>query len=181
VVSPACKQYDSVRAGMAFAAGEGALMWNWIGFALAAEQPGSAVRGRVGLAPLPRGDGRLGRRITLNTYWVLVIPAAAKNPEGAWRLIRHLATPAMDRVTAESGGHAVRLSTWRDPGIQSRFPPYAVVERLHEDAVALPAIAEYPRVNAVLNQMMASALAGANVERLLNEAASEVGAILARR
>ncbi len=181
LVNPTCRGLDSVRAGAAFAAGEGAIMWNWIGFALTAEAFSSAVRGRVGLAPIPRGEGSAGRHVTLNTYWVLTIPVTSADPDAAWQFIRHLARPEMDRLTALAGGHAVRRSTWRDADIQRRFPPYRMVEALHRQARTLPALPQYPAINAVLNTMMRRALDGVGREGCLQQAAEEVSAILAGR
>ena len=178
VVSPACRTFDSIRAGEAFAAGSAALMWNWIGFALMAESPDSKVRGRVGLARLPQGEGANARHVTLNSYWVLTVPAHAKEPEWAWRFIQFVANPEMDRITAYSGGHATRLSTWRDPAIQHQFPPYGFVEEVHHDSMTLPAIPQYPAINAVINAMMRDALAGVAIGQCLEKAADEVAAIL---
>ena len=179
LVNPACRGFDSIRAGEAFARGDAALMWNWIGFALMAESSESKVRGKVGLARLPKGDGEGGRHVTLNSYWVLTIPQDALHPDWAWRFIQFVANPAMDRITAFSGGHATRLSTWRDPEVQRRFPAYAVVEELHQGAMTLPAISQYPAINAVLNTMMTRALAGTPIRRVLHEAADEAAEILA--
>jgi multiple sugar transport system substrate-binding protein len=53
-VHPRCREMDSVKSGMAFAAGEIAMVVNWYGFATMAETTAeSKVRGRVDIAPIP--------------------------------------------------------------------------------------------------------------------------------
>ena len=48
---PDCREMDSVKSGLAFAAGEVAMMVNWFGFAAMCEMiPESRVKGRVDVA-----------------------------------------------------------------------------------------------------------------------------------
>ncbi len=55
-VHPQCREFDSVRSGLAFARGEVAMMINWFGFASMCETiDESKVKGRVGVATIPRG------------------------------------------------------------------------------------------------------------------------------
>jgi multiple sugar transport system substrate-binding protein len=84
----------------------------------------------------------------------------------------------MDRVTAEAGGHATRLSSWRDPELKARFPAYGVVEGLHSQARALPAIPQYPALNQVLNAMMERALNEGQAKSCLREAEERMNQIL---
>jgi len=178
VVSPDSRSLDSIRAAQRFNQGRIAMMWNWIGFALVAEAPDSDVRGCVDWAPVPRGENPSARHVTLNSYWVLTIPRTASDPEWSWKFIRHLLHPTMDRITATAGAHATRLSTWRSADIQETFPPYRVVESLHDGARTLPAIAQYPAINVIINQMMDEALDGNDIERCLHEASDKVADIL---
>jgi multiple sugar transport system substrate-binding protein len=66
MVNPACREMDSVKSGMAFAAGEVAMMVNWFGFAAMAEVISeSRVKGNVAVAPLPHLPGLPGPSLNI--------------------------------------------------------------------------------------------------------------------
>lgn len=150
LTQPNPREFDSVRAGEHYAAGRAALMWNWSGFSIVAELPGSPIRGRTGLARIPRGEQKQASHVSLSAYWVLTIPAGSRHPDQAWQFIRSTASAAMDRVTAVEGGNGCRLSTWGDPELQARFPCYQIMEDVHAQARTLPALAEVPQIMAIL-------------------------------
>lgn len=140
---------DSVAAGEVFASGGAAMMWNWLGFAVTAELAGSPVQGRVGVAPMPAVSDQPGP--TLSLYWTLAIPTGASNPELSWQFLKHVAQPAGDLMTADSGAVSVRLSSWKSAQLQSRFGAYKVIESAHDQAKNLPATLYYPRISDALN------------------------------
>lgn len=180
VTQPNPRAYESVGSGEYYATGRAAMMWNWFGYAVMAELPGSAVRGRNRYALIPRGDGPGGRHVSLSVFWVLTIPRGAPHPELAWEFLRHAATPEMDLVTAHEGATGCRLSTWRDPAVRERFPCYTLIEQTHESVETMPAIPEYPAINEVLNVELDAAYAGRKrVEQALGDAAARTDAILA--
>ncbi len=162
--------YDSVRAGEVFANGRAAMMWNWLGFAVAAEMPGSDLQGKIACAPMPGLDGPDGP--TLSLYWTLAIPVSAPDPELSWRLLRHFATPLSDLITARSGAVAVRLSSWRSPELREQFSAYSVIEDAHVSARNIPQIANYPTINEALNVALDGIYrGGADPRTALTEAA----------
>ena len=61
VTPPRTLEYDSVAAGEAYAAGEGAMMLNWSGFMAVAQLPPSKIIGRTRCTRIPRGEGPGGR------------------------------------------------------------------------------------------------------------------------
>jgi multiple sugar transport system substrate-binding protein len=79
VTQPDPRAYESVRSGDYYASGRGAMMWNWCGFAVVADLPDSAIRGRNRLGLIPRGDGPSGRHVSLSVYWVLTIPRGRRS------------------------------------------------------------------------------------------------------
>jgi multiple sugar transport system substrate-binding protein len=181
VTQPDPMAYESVGSGEYYATGRAAMMWNWFGYAVMAELPGSAVRGRNRYALIPRGEGPGGRHVSLSVFWVLTIPRGAPQPELAWEFLRHTATAEMDLVTAYAGATGCRLSTWRDPRVRERFPCYSLIERTHESVEMMPAIPEYPEINEVLNVALDAAYTGVRpVEHALADAAARTDAILAR-
>ncbi len=179
ITSPRTLEYDSVAAGMAYAAGEGAMMLNWSGFMAVAQLPPSVIINKTRCTRIPRGDGPRGRHASLNVYWVLGICAGSRQPGLAYQFLKETASPAMDKVTSLAGGTGVRRSTWNDPEIRSRFQYYEVIEDIHRNIDTLPAIPQYPAMNEVFNRMSWDAVQGRkSVEQALNDAAAECAAIL---
>jgi multiple sugar transport system substrate-binding protein len=181
VTQPNPWEYDSVASGEFYASGRAAMMWNWVGFLSVADLPSmSKIPGRTQATVLPGGDGPSGRSVSLIVYWVLTIAAGSRNPEAAWAFMRHLATPEMDAITAEEGGSGTRLSTWRSPAIRQQFPYYAIVEEIHQHVETMPAIAQFPAFNDVLNEMLDAVVQGrVSVSDALQDASRQAEAILA--
>lgn len=176
VVDPAAAAWDSVASGHHFAAGEAALMVNWCGFASLATDPSSPAYGAVGCAPAPSVPG--GRTVTMNSYWVLVVPRGCRRPERAYELLRQLVTPEMDRITAVSGGTATRRDTWRLPEVRQLAPYYEILEQAHKGARAVPRDPRWPAIASVLNDMMWSLVGSAAGIEALEDAQRRLGQIL---
>ncbi|HEY0007261.1 MAG TPA: extracellular solute-binding protein, partial [Tepidisphaeraceae bacterium] len=76
---PDAGKIDSVKSGELFMSGQVALMTNWFGFAAMCQTlDTSAVRGKIGIAPIPAGSG--GRNASLNVYWFLSVAAGSTQP-----------------------------------------------------------------------------------------------------
>lgn len=105
-VHPECREMDSVKSGLAFAAGEIAMMVNWFGFAVMGETVDSSrVKGKVDIASVPRGEG--ASSVSLNAYWVLSIAAGSPHRELAYRFLRHCLSAPMDKLLTLGGRHRV--------------------------------------------------------------------------
>ena len=74
--------------------------------------------------------------------------------------MRHVATPAMDRLTTTEGAIGVRRSTWSDSEINSRIPYYNKLETLHAFAREMPGHADLPAFARIVDAMLEQALAG---------------------
>ncbi len=154
-IYPDPRSIDSVKSGEIFADGKVALMANWFGFAAyAANHPQSRVKGLIDIAPIPTGAGGA----SLNIYWVLAIGAGCREPDLAYRFIRHCMTPAMDKLTTDAGAIGCRLSTWNDPEIQAAVPFYARLEALHAGARELPSNPRFPELAHVIDDLVSLAI-----------------------
>ncbi len=173
------RDIDSVASGMRFAAGRVALMANWFGFAAYAEtDAASAVRGRVGVAPLPSAAG--GAAVSLNVFWLLAIPAASERRDLAWAFMRHCATPAMDKLVTQEGGIGVRRSTWNDAEVNRAVPFYHHLDALHAVARTLPLHPRMPEVAQAFDAMVTAAITTDQPsEDLLARAQARIVAIVA--
>lgn len=182
-IAPEARALDSVRSGLLFCEGKVALMANWFGFAALAERwEESRVKGRVEVAPLPRGaaeaDG--GRSVSLNVFWVLALASGSRQKDLAWSFMRHLATAPMDKLTTLEGAIGVRRSTWADPEINRLIPFFHKLEVLHEHARELPAHPRLADIAHVIDDLLAQATGTSQpVERLLSEAQERIERVLA--
>ncbi len=177
-LAPEARKLDSVKAGLLFCAGKVALMTNWFGFAALGESwADSRVRGRIAVAPLPRGPG--GRSVSLNVFWVIALAAGSPMKDWAWSFLRHLATAPMDKITTLEGAIGVRRSTWADAEVNRLVPFYHELDTLHAHAREL---APHPRLADIahaIDALLARALDTDEPSRaLLAEAQRNIAALV---
>jgi multiple sugar transport system substrate-binding protein len=154
---PRCREMDSVKSGMAFAAGEVAMMVNWFGFAAMSETIAeSKVKGRIDIAPIPHGEG--GATASLNVYWVLAVPAGSQRADLAYSFLRHCASGSMDKRLTLEGGIGCRRSTWADAEVREIVPFYSRLEQLHQNAREMPQLPRWPEVVHVIDAVMLRAM-----------------------
>jgi multiple sugar transport system substrate-binding protein len=159
-----------------FCEGKIALMTNWFGFAAPGDSVDGPVKGKINIAPVPAGPG--GRSVSLNVYWILSLASGSRHPELAWDFMRHVATPAMDRLTTIEGAIGVRRSTWNDAEINLRIPYYNKLETLHAFAREMARRPDLPAFVQILDQMLEQALAGdAPSHELLEHAQQAIEAV----
>jgi len=151
-VHPASRNFDSVKAGFAFAAGEIAMMVNWFSFASMSEIISeSKIKGRVGVAPIPSASGQ---GVSLNVYWVLGIASGSPHQDIAWKFLSHCAGVEMDKLMTLEGGIGCRKSTWSDAQINAAIPFYHVLEVLHEGARELPRLRQWSKLAEIIDCMV---------------------------
>ena len=150
---PDSRQFDSVRLGAAFAAGEIAMMINWFGFAAYAHtSTESSVRDLVNVDCIPAGDG--GESVSLNVYWILSLAAGSPHRELASRFLLHTQSPAMDKITTDSGAIGCRRSTWNDPDVIAKIPFYGRMEALHANAREIPQLKDWPQIASAIDKLI---------------------------
>lgn len=156
-VHPGSADFDSVRAGAAFAKGEAAMMINWFGFASVCEvDPSSSVKGKVEVALLPVEKGNAPA--SLNVYWLYTIGAGSKHKQVAYDFIQFAVNEANDKLLTLEGGIGCRISTWKDPEINQIIPYYHKLEQLHEGAKALPQKSNWAEIAILIDEMVLTAL-----------------------
>ncbi len=97
-----------------FGAGRAVFLRNWPYAERLFGAPGSAVRGRVGIAPLP-GGGALGGAH-------LAVHRETRHPETAWRLVEFLTRPRAQRAIADAVGlHPTRPALVDPPELRAIF------------------------------------------------------------
>jgi multiple sugar transport system substrate-binding protein len=177
-IHPASVQMDSVRLGLAFAAGEVAMMVNWFGFATMAETIASSkVNGRVGIAVIPHGVH--GHSTSLNIYWFLAIAAGSPHRDLAYRFLAHCARPEMDKLLTLEGGTGCRKSTWKDRDVNRIVPFYRDLEAFHATAREMPQLAEWPEIGAAINDLVTQTIGTRRpISDLLREADLRIASVV---
>ena len=154
---PRCRELDSVQSGLAFAAGEAAMMVNWFGFAAMCEtEPNCPVKGKVGVTSVPSAPGCA--TASLNVYWLLSVPASSVHPDIAYAFANHCLSPEMDKLLTLAGGIGCRRSTWLDADVARVAPFFKRLPHLHENARELPRSTDWPALAHLIDRLVIDAL-----------------------
>ncbi|HEX4229362.1 MAG TPA: extracellular solute-binding protein [Bryobacteraceae bacterium] len=169
-VHPRCREMDSVQSGLAFAAGEAAMMVNWFGFAAMCEtMPGCRVKGRVDIGPVPHDENYVSA--SLNVYWLLAIPTTCPHRDVAYAFLCHCMTAEMDKLLTLEGGIGCRRSTWLDPDVARVAPFFSRLPQLHENARELPCRADWPAIAHVIDDLVIQTIGSSDPIPLILERA----------
>jgi multiple sugar transport system substrate-binding protein len=126
-----------------FGAGHAIFLRNWPYAARLFEMPGSPVKDRVGIAPLP-GPGALGGAH-------LGINRATRHPDAAWRLVEFLTRAQAQRAIGDAVGlHPTRPALITDPILRTVF----------EQARPRPVSPWYQTLSATLQPELSAAIVG---------------------
>jgi multiple sugar transport system substrate-binding protein len=153
---PKSPQLDSTQSGDLFLSGEVAFMVNWFGFAARSGRQGSPLAGKVAIAPIPTGCG--APPVSLSVFWALAMGRGSRQKELAWQFLRFVSSPERDLGITRHGTVGCRLSTWRNPELQSRIPVYREVESISLSARQLPAGPHMASFAAVIDEVITCAL-----------------------
>jgi multiple sugar transport system substrate-binding protein len=157
-IHPKARDFDSVQSGLAFAAGEVAMMINWFGFAAMAETiAASKVKGCVDVTTIPYGNGphdKGSASASLNVYWILCVAAGSPHADIAYRFLRHCASAQMDKLLTLEGAIGCRKSTWADADVNATIPFYHKMEALHGVARELPRLSQWAKIAAVIDELV---------------------------
>ena len=152
-----------------FLDGEVAMMANWFGFAARAGREGSPLAGKVAIAPIPSAEGLAP--ISLSVFWTLGIGSGSRNKELAWEFLRFIATPERDLGITRHGTVGVRLSTWRNAGLQAQIPAYAEIEGISLGARQLPIGPHMAAFAVIIDAVITRALATTEATTIILESA----------
>ncbi|HZU08849.1 MAG TPA: extracellular solute-binding protein [Pseudacidobacterium sp.] len=153
---PDAEKYDSTRSGDVFLSGQVAMMVNWFGFAARCDRPGSPLRGKVAIAPIPAEEGKPAA--SLSVFWTLGIGTGSKHKQAAYDFIHFLMQPELDLGIVKHGTVGVRLSTWRNHEVQKQAPAYSRIEEVSLGARRLPRSRNLPAFAGILNDVAMEAL-----------------------
>lgn len=138
VAPPGVLGYAEEEARGVFQSGRAVFMRNWPYAWALANDPDSPVKGRVGVAPLPRG-GAEGKHSGTLGGWGLAVSRYSRHPEIAADLVRWLASPSEQARRARFGAFNPTLpALYADPELLRERPLLAELLPILEAAVARP-------------------------------------------
>lgn len=176
-IHPCCKEYDSIKAGEAFARGEAAMMINWFGFAAFCEiAESSRVKRCVEIANIPHGSA--GESVSLNSYWIYTIGKGSQHKELSYEFIKFAINKKNDKLLTMEGGVGCRISTWHDEEVNKIIPFYFKLESLHRHARNLSAIPQWPQIAEIIDSVMVKTI-GTDIPilKILNEGQDQINKI----
>jgi trehalose/maltose transport system substrate-binding protein len=138
VAPPRVTQFVEEDARITFQLGNAAFMRNWPYAWALLNAEDSALRGNVGVAPLPRGLPRGSHAATLGG-WQLAVSRHSTNPEVAADLVRYLTGAAEQKRRALAGAYAPTIpALYQDQEVLAANPFFADLAAALPDAVARP-------------------------------------------
>ncbi len=144
---------------IAFVNGEAAFLRNWPYVWAIAQGPGSAVRGKVGVAPIPGFEGHPSSP-TLGG-WNLMVASGSRYPREAWKLVSFLTSAESQTFMAlESGRLPTRHAVYADPEVRKQAPLMTALYPQAMKARPRPMTPEYTRLSRVLQAELGAMLHG---------------------
>ncbi len=159
-VSPAwTTAADEELSRRAFGAGHAVFLRNWPYAMDLFEAPDSPVRGKVGIAPLPRhGRGPRGAGSTGGAH--LGVSRRTRHPELAVALARFLTSERAQKQMALAALSPTRTALYDDPDLQRRRPSLPQIRTLMLAGQPRPVTPHYLLLSATLQPEFSAALAG---------------------
>lgn len=142
-----------------FGRGAAVFLRNWPYAWRLFEQPGSAVRGKVGVSALPHFPGH-SSAATLGG-WQLGVNRHSKHPQAAEQLALYLTAPAAQKALAIAYGYnPPRRALYRDAELLAAQPFLTELRGIYERARPRPVTPHYVRLSQVLQAEFSGVLAG---------------------
>ena len=152
--------YSEEEARGVFQSGDAVFMRNWPYAWSLANSDDSPIKGKVGIAVLPKG-GQVGRHAAVLGGWQLAVSKYSKHPDVAASLVMYLTSPAEQKRRAIEGGYASTLvDLYKDKGVRDAIGPFA--DSLYDNlvnAVARPSAVTRTRYNQVSTEFSGAAYA----------------------
>ena len=163
-----------------FGEGRAVFMRNWPYAWNLFQREGSAVRGKVGVSPLPHFPGH-SSAATLGG-WELGINRFSRHPKEAEALIRFLTSSETQRTMAiKIGYNPTRKALYDDPALVAAQPFIAGLRKIFPLARSRPASPYYPMLSQIMQPEFSAALVGIKPPaRALRDAALQMNHLLGR-
>ena len=149
---PGVLNYTEEESRGVFQAGNALFMRNWPYAWGLSQGEESAVKGKVGTAPLPKG-GEDGQHAATLGGWQIAVSKYSANQEAAIALTLYLAGPEVQKARAvELSQLPTLLSLYEDPEVLEANPFFAEMKDILANAVARPATVTGSKYNQVSSE-----------------------------
>lgn len=163
IASVGVLNYAEEDARGVFQNGQALFMRNWPYAWSLLESPDSVVRGKVGVSPLPMGEGPGARHAGTLGGWQLAVSTYSKHPEVAADLVLHMASAPVQKDRAIRGSfNPTRPALYKDREVIAANAFMASLLGTFEESVARPsgeAGLKYPGVSLALSNAAHDVLA----------------------
>lgn len=134
--------------GVMFQEGKVAFMRNWPTWWSNLNSDESAVKGKVGVAPIPKGpNGDATGKATLGG-WNLAINKNSKNKDAAWTFIEFMTGEEAQKIQAIEGGNLpVRQNLYKDADVIKANPHFESMYDVLVNALPRPVSPFYPKIS----------------------------------
>lgn len=160
IAPPGVTTYQEEDARNVFQQGEAIFMRNWPYAWSLVNGDDSPVKGKVGIAPIPRGkDGEVGTPVLGG--WNLGINKYSKHPEEAWKFIEFVTSEEGQKITALEGGNLPTIkSLYQDKEVLAKNPYWADFYDVFITAKPRPVSPFYPQMSDSMQINFHKALTG---------------------
>lgn len=142
-----------------FGAGRAIFMRNWPYAWTLFEAQNSPLHNKVGLAPLPSGEG--GKPVSTLGGWMLALPKQAPHPREAADLLRYLSSSATQKRMALGLGYLpTRRHLYQDPALNQAKPWLADLSSVFLGATPRPVSPYYLMMSEVLQPELSAVVVG---------------------
>ncbi|MEQ4184148.1 ABC transporter substrate-binding protein [Pseudomonas syringae] len=160
---PGVLNYTEEEGRGVFQSGNALFMRNWPYVWALVQSKDSAIKDKVGVAPLPSG-GANGTHASTLGGWGLAVSRYSRNPKLAAELVAYLTSAQQQKQRALAGAYnPVIESLYADPELLAAMPYYTQLHGILSNGVMRPAAITangYPRVSNAFFDRVHSVLAG---------------------
>ena len=177
IAPPGVTTYQEEEARNVFQQGEAIFMRNWPYAWSLVNGDDSPIKGKVGIAPIPKGkNGQAGTPVLGG--WNLGINKYSKHPEEAWKFIEFVTSEEGQKITALEGGNLPTIkSLYQDEEVLAKNPYWADFYDAFITAKPRPVSPFYPQMSESMQINFHKALTGEitaqqaiqNIEKDLND------------
>lgn len=162
-----------------FVQGKTLFMRNWPLNYTSVNADGSAVKGKVGIAPMPVGPDGTEPGATLGG-WNLGINKNSKHPEEAWKFIQFATSAEGQKINAVEGSYmSTRNSIYSDKDVLAKFPQYRDLLPILKLAKPRPVSPYYAKISDALQVDLHKAVTGeVSVDSAAKNAAKDLKNII---
>jgi multiple sugar transport system substrate-binding protein len=152
-------EMDEEQVRRSFQQGNALFERNW-SYAWALHQSeGSQVKGKVGIAPLPRGTG--GSSASALGGWHIGMSRHSDAKNKAWDFIQHVSSYRVQKgLACELGWNPGREDVYNDPDVLRQLPHLKRLRDVFRNAAARPNLPYYTQISAIIQRYVNDCLAG---------------------